>query len=82
MIVREVDEVGRFVIPREMRKVLGIEKDTPVGIVIEGDHLVLQKIKETCKICGTAKSLQKYSTFYLCHDCLQEIMRGAQQEDI
>lgn len=76
MIVREVDEVGRFVIPKEMRKVLGIEKDTPVGIEIEGDRLVLQKIKETCKICGTGRNLKKYDTFYLCNDCIRTILNN------
>ena len=75
MIVRNVDELGRFVIPKEMRKVLGIEKDTPVGIEIEGDRLILRKIDETCRICGTGLNLRKYSHFYLCTDCLREILK-------
>lgn len=53
-IVRKVDELGRVVIPKELRRTLGIEEKDPVEIFVEEDKIVLQKYKAnmTCAVTG------------------------------
>ncbi|MFP3719474.1 AbrB/MazE/SpoVT family DNA-binding domain-containing protein [Niallia circulans] len=53
-IVRKVDELGRIVIPRELRRTLGIEIKDPLEIFVEGEKIVFQKYKayEECAITG------------------------------
>lgn len=42
-VIRKIDQMGRFVIPKEIRDNLGIEEDTPLEIYVEGSKIVLQK---------------------------------------
>ncbi|MEB4860804.1 MULTISPECIES: AbrB/MazE/SpoVT family DNA-binding domain-containing protein [Priestia] len=41
-IVRKVDELGRVVIPVELRKVLSIKEKDPIEIFVDGDHIILK----------------------------------------
>lgn len=51
-IVRNMDQLGRIVLPKEMRKVLGIETGTPMGIFVDGDSIILRKYEPGCVFCG------------------------------
>lgn len=54
-MVRRVDQLGRIVIPKEMRRVLGIEDKDPVEISVDGENIVLKKYEKkqpTCPHCG------------------------------
>lgn len=55
-MVRKVDELGRVVIPIELRRSLGIKEKDPIEIYIEEDEIILKKyIKDTvCQITGEA----------------------------
>ncbi|MEH7200691.1 AbrB/MazE/SpoVT family DNA-binding domain-containing protein [Priestia megaterium] len=57
-IVRKVDELGRIVIPVELRKVLTIKEKDPVEIFVDGNHIILQKYKpkNECMITGEVTS--------------------------
>ncbi|MED1383860.1 AbrB/MazE/SpoVT family DNA-binding domain-containing protein (plasmid) [Bacillus mycoides] len=57
-IVRKMDELGRFVIPRETRRTLNIHKKDPLEIFVEGETIILQKYKSygTCPITGEISS--------------------------
>ncbi|CDN39467.1 AbrB family transcriptional regulator [Bacillus thuringiensis] len=57
-IVRKVDELGRIVIPKEMRDTLDIHKKDPLEIFVEGESIILQKYKSygTCPITGEISS--------------------------
>ncbi|CAM5663031.1 SpoVT-AbrB domain-containing protein OS=Lysinibacillus sphaericus OX=1421 GN=LS41612_04500 PE=4 SV=1 [Lysinibacillus sphaericus] len=48
-IVRKVDELGRIVLPKELRRTLGIEEKDPVEIYIDGNQIILQKYLPTVK---------------------------------
>lgn len=54
-IVRKVDELGRVVIPIELRRTLGIDEKDPVEIFVDGDKIILKKYEAdmTCAITGT-----------------------------
>lgn len=42
-IVRRIDDLGRVVIPKETRKILGISNGDPVEIYTEGNSVVIKK---------------------------------------
>lgn len=58
-MVRKIDELGRVVIPSELRKTLGIDKQDPVEIFINGDQIVLQKYQPNTEKEEVIANLQK-----------------------
>jgi transcriptional pleiotropic regulator of transition state genes len=54
-IVRRVDELGRIVIPMELRRTLGIKVKDPMAIYVEGDRIILAKHRDACAICGESE---------------------------
>ena len=52
-IVRRVDELGRIVIPMELRRTLGINVKDPIAIYTEGDRIILEKSTDSCALCGS-----------------------------
>lgn len=72
-IVRRVDELGRVVIPKEMRKALDIDQRDPIEISIEGSNIILRKYENRCVFCGAIKPSIKYNGKLVCSKCLKEI---------
>ncbi len=72
-IIRKVDELGRVVLPVEMRRTLGIEERDPLEISLEGEVVVLRKVQSTCVFCGGTKDLVELNGKYVCFDCRKEI---------
>jgi AbrB family transcriptional regulator, transcriptional pleiotropic regulator of transition state genes len=70
-IVRRVDDLGRIVIPMELRRTLGIKVKDPMAIYVEGDNIILTKHKDSCAICGDTK-LDKVEVKgrLICIDCV------------
>ena len=58
-MVRKIDELGRVVIPMELRKTLGIDKQDPLEIFIKGDQIVLQKYQPNTEKEEVIANLQK-----------------------
>ncbi len=72
-IIRKVDELGRVVLPIELRRTLGIEERDPLEIALEEDRLILRKHETACIFCGSCEDLLEYRGKLLCEKCLQEI---------
>lgn len=77
-IVRRVDELGRVVLPIELRRTLEIEERDSLEIMLEDDRIVLRKYQPTCIFCGAEDDLLEYRNKRLCGNCLKEIN---EQED-
>ena len=60
-IVRRVDELGRVVIPKELRKQLNIEERDPIEITCDGSSIILQKYENRCIFCGAVKPSIRYN---------------------
>ena len=69
-IVRKLDELGRIVLPIELRRTLNLLEKDAVEIFVEGDSIVLQKHEESCTFCGEAKHLVEYRGKMICHNCI------------
>ena len=74
-IVRKVDELGRIVLPIELRRTLDIEERDALGIYLDGDKIVLQKYEPACLFCGSNHGLVSYRGKNICSDCAGEIGR-------
>ncbi|GAV31832.1 MAG: AbrB/MazE/SpoVT family DNA-binding domain-containing protein [Anaerosomatales bacterium] len=74
-IVRRVDNLGRIVIPMEMRRVLGINVKDPLSISLEGERIVLTKYRDACAICGSQKDVAYVKDRAICASCVAEIKR-------
>ncbi|ALZ61903.1 MULTISPECIES: AbrB/MazE/SpoVT family DNA-binding domain-containing protein [Bacillus cereus group] len=51
-VSRKVDELGRVVIPVELRRTLGIAEGTALGFHVEGENIVLRKHEKSCFVTG------------------------------
>ena len=74
-IVRKVDELGRVVIPIELRRTLDIAENDALEIYVDGDKIILRKYEPACIFCGNADNIRKFHEKNICADCLQELRR-------
>ena len=74
-IVRKVDELGRIVIPIELRRTMGIEEKDSLEIYIDEEKIILKKYEPACIFCGSAKDVSTYKGRNICSLCANEIAR-------
>ena len=72
-IVRNIDELGRIVIPKEIRKKLGIEKNDPVEICVDGETVILSKYRPVCHFCGKSENVREFKGKVICDCCVAEL---------
>ncbi|WP_129723983.1 AbrB/MazE/SpoVT family DNA-binding domain-containing protein [Xylanivirga thermophila] len=72
-IVRKVDELGRVVIPIELRRTLGIEQKDALEIYVDGEQIILKKYQPACIFCEDARDVQVYKGKNICKNCLAEL---------
>ena len=72
-IFRKVDELGRIVLPIELRNKFDIKEKDALEIYVDGSSIILRKNEETCVFCGKTKNLQSFSGKNICKDCLNKI---------
>lgn len=72
-IVRKVDELGRIVLPIELRRTLDIEIKDPIEIYVDGDYILLKKYEPACIFCGNAKNVKRIHDKNVCGECLKEM---------
>ena len=65
-IVRKVDNLGRIVLPVELRRTLGIDIHSAVEIYVDGDQVILKKYLPNCIFCGSKEELATYEAKYVC----------------
>ncbi|HEY8392974.1 MAG TPA: AbrB/MazE/SpoVT family DNA-binding domain-containing protein [Capillibacterium sp.] len=69
-IVRKVDELGRVVIPIELRRTLRIEEKDALEIYVDGEKIILKKYEPACIFCGNAENVRNFKDKNICQDCL------------
>lgn len=72
-IVRKVDELGRIVIPMELRRTLGIAEKDAVEIFVDGEQIIMKKYNPSCIFCGEARNVISYKGKNICKNCFKEI---------
>ena len=69
-IVRRVDQLGRIVLPVELRRTLGIDIKDPLEIFTDGESVLLKKYAPACILCGQAGELVEYKGKMVCRKCV------------
>ena len=75
-IVRKVDELGRIVLPIELRRTLDIEVKDALEIYVDGSQIILKKYEPAWIFCGNAKNVIHFKGRNLCEDCLHELSQA------
>ena len=72
-IVRKVDDLGRIVLPIELRRSLGIDVKDPIEIYIDDDTIILRKHDPSCVFCGSNKDIIAYRGKTICAECAKAL---------
>ena len=72
-VVRKVDELGRIVLPAEIRQSLGIEVKDPLEFFVEGERIILKKYQPGCIFCGSMEGLASFDGKTLCAACIKKL---------
>ena len=74
-IVRKVDNLGRIVLPVELRRTLDIDIHSDVEIYVEGDQVILKKYVPNCIFCGSKDSVSVFEDKYICKACRDKLSK-------
>ncbi|WP_425446826.1 AbrB/MazE/SpoVT family DNA-binding domain-containing protein [Dethiothermospora halolimnae] len=74
-IVRKVDELGRIVIPKELRKTFDIAEKDSLEIYVDGEQIILKKYSPACIFCGQAKDVEEYKGKKICPECREDLKK-------
>ena len=72
-IVRKVDELGRIVLPIELRRTLDIVEKDALEIYVDGSSIILKKYQPSCIFCGNAKDIVNFKGKNVCSACAREL---------
>jgi transcriptional pleiotropic regulator of transition state genes len=70
---RKVDDLGRIVLPVELRRQLGIRAGDELDIAVDGVTVLLHKIESRCVFCDSVDSLRGYRDKQICGNCVTEL---------
>lgn len=72
--VRQIDKLGRLVLPSDIRRMLNIKDGTDsVEFFVEDDAVIIKKYRPACIFCNSASNIQTYKNQSVCQNCLDEI---------
>lgn len=72
-IIRKVDELGRVVLPSELRKNLNINIKDSLEIYVSGDSIILKKYSPTCIFCNSSDNIEIFKGKNVCKKCLNQL---------
>ena len=72
-VVRKVDELGRIVLPAEIRQSLEIQVKDPLEFFVDGERIILKKYQPGCIFCGSMEGVSSFEGKNLCAACLKKL---------
>ena len=72
-IVRKVDELGRIVLPIELRRTLDIDIKDSREIYVEDSKIILKKYEPSCIFCGESENVVSFDDKNICRNCLEKL---------
>ena len=73
--MRRIDELGRVVIPMELRNQFKIVEKDPIEIFVDGSPIILRKYEPNCVFCGSTKDLYEHNEKLICNKCIEKISK-------
>ena len=74
-IVREIDKLGRIVLPVELRRTLEIAPGDMIEFFTEGNEVILKKQSKQCHFCGSDASVTQFKGRNICNECIDELKK-------
>lgn len=75
--VRQIDKLGRLVLPSDIRKSLAITSGVDsVEFFLDNDSVVIRKYRPACVFCGNAENIMTFKDQSICSSCMEEIRKG------
>lgn len=75
-IVRKMDELGRIVLPMEIRNTFHINARDSLEIFVENDCIILRKYEPACVFCGETKDCVSYEEKLVCKTCISKLNKA------
>lgn len=72
-IVRKIDELGRIVLPIELRRNLDIDIKDPLEIYVDEGMIILKKYEPSCIFCGNGQDIITFKDKTICKKCQNEL---------
>lgn len=72
-VVRKVDQLGRIVLPKSLRKRYLMNEGDPVEILVQGDQIILERYRPKCVFCGNMEQVSEFRERHICGVCLEEM---------
>ena len=72
---RKIDDLGRLVLPAEIRRHFGLREGTLLEIQVEDGRIILTKIEDHCVFCGSQEALTPFRERLVCGDCARDLAR-------
>ena len=73
-MVKQIDEMGRIVIPREIKRSMGIQDRDHLEIFVEDNKIILKKHQPGCIFCGNTEQIVTFKGKLVCLDCKKEML--------
>ena len=77
-IVRKIDELGRIVLPIEIRNTMSIKNRDAIEIFVDEDKIILKKYEPSCIFCNNADNVTYFKGKLICADCLETLKHSVQ----
>lgn len=79
-VVRKIDELGRIVLPSELRRVFGIREGDELEISVDGERIILNKRDDVCVFCSAEGQLVSFKGRRVCESCAGELGKHGRVE--
>lgn len=75
-MARKIDELGRMVLPSELRRRFSIQEGDYLGISVEGQRIILTKVESGCVFCDSPDDLKQFRDKLVCPSCIEDLLRS------
>lgn len=79
-MIRSLDQLGRIVIPIELRRVLDIEIGDGLEFYSDENSIVLKKYEPACIFCDNASNIKQYMGKNICRECYDELKSKVEEK--
>ena len=79
-IIRQIDQMGRIVLPAELRRSMDIEVGDTMEIFVDGDSIILKKYHPSCVFCDSSRETVRFKGKTICSRCLRQLRVAPEEQ--
>jgi transcriptional pleiotropic regulator of transition state genes len=72
-LIKKIDNLGRVVVPKGYRMMLGLQPGDPLDVEVESGKLLMSPHKDGCTFCGATEAMHRFLDKGICPDCLEQL---------